>query len=153
TKITEMEVYSRMQTEPSLVDNVSLSFSDYGDTWVSSSFEEITSEQITSFLGGAPRYITVEFESATEFSLNEIEFLVGDQVKLDDCQDVILLDHAKSNAVNEATPIVLQNVYNKPFDLYVDLPKETTETDNLIFWSKLGSNEEINDPEIGPPCK
>jgi len=153
TKITELELYSKMSTSPSLVDNITLSFSDYGDLWTDVSFEEIDSEHINAFIGGAPRYFTLEFESANEFSLNEIEMLVGDQVKTEKCGDIILLDHAKSGVVNESTAISIENVYDKSFDLYVDLPKETSETDNLIFWSKLGSYDQIEEPEIGPGCK
>lgn len=153
TKISEIELYSKMKTTPSLLDNVTLSFSDYGEIWVSPSFNEITSGKIQAFLGGAPRYITMEFDASTEFSINEIELLVGDQVKTGDCSDIVLLDHAKSGAVNEATPITLENIYDKPFDLTVDLPRQTYEVDNLVFWSKVGSYDEIEKPEIGPGCK
>ena len=142
-----------MATTPSLLDNVTLSFSDYGEVWVSPSFEEITSGKIQAFLGGAPRYITMEFDASTEFSINEIELLVGDQVKTGDCSDIVLLDHAKSDALNEATAITLENIYDKPFDLTVDLPRQTYEVDNLVFWSKMGSYDEIEKPEIGPGCK
>lgn len=153
TKITEMEVYSRMATSPSLLDNVTLSFSDYGDVWTSVGFEEVSDEHINAFIGGAPRYFTLEFDSATEFSLNEIDMLVGDQVKTNDCADVVMIDHAKTGVVNEATPITIENTYDKPFDLSVDLPKEVSETDEIVFYSKLDSYDEIYEPEIGPGCK
>lgn len=153
TKITEMEVYSKMATSPSLVDNVMLSFSDYGDIWTAATFEEVNSEHINAFIGGAARYFNLEFESANEFLLNEIEMVVGDQVKIAKCDDVVLLDHAKSGVINASTPIDIENVYDKPFDLYVDLPKEVTETNDIIFWSKLGSYSQIDEPEIGPGCK
>ena len=153
TKITEIEVYSKMTTSASLVDNITLSFSDYGDIWTSVGFEEIDTEHVNAFIGSAPRYFRLGLDSATEFSLNEIEMLVGDQVDVAQCDDVILLDNAKSNAVNTSTPVVIENVYDKPFDLYVDLPKETSGTDDLIFWSKLGSYDQISQPEFGPSCK
>ena len=152
TKITEMEVYSKFDTVASLLDNVTLTFSDYGDEWVSATFSGVASDRINAYIGGAPRYITLEFESSTEFNLNEIEFLTGDQVKLEDCSDTLLLDNAKTNAVNEATPVVLENVYEKPFDLMVDIPTETTETDDIIFWNKLNSQTALDDSEIGPGC-
>ena len=153
TKITEMEVYSKAATTPSLLDNVTLTSSDYGEVWVSSSFEEITSEKVTAFLGGAPRYITIELEAATAFAINEIEFLVGDQVKTGDCSDIVLLDTAKSKSTNEATELTFENIYDKPFDLSIDVPRETYDMDNILFWSKLGSYTEIDKPEIGPGCK
>lgn len=150
TKIIEMELYSKIYMASSLVDNVSIVFSNYGDVWNSSDFTEINNNKIVSFLGGSPRYITLEFEASAEFSLNEIEFEVGDQVKLEECNDVVNLDHARSNTVNTATPIVLENVYGKTFDLYVDLPNDALATDNVVFWSKLGSMDELTYPEIGP---
>ncbi len=153
TKITEMEVYSKSKTTPSLLDNVTMTSSAYGEVWVSSSFEEVNSGQVNAFLGGAPRYITLDFEASTEFALNEIEFLVGEQVKTGDCSDVVLLDDAKSNTTNTAKPITFENIYDKPYDLSIDLPRETQEVDDIVFWSKLGSTTEIEKPEIGPGCK
>jgi len=153
TKITEMEVYSRLKTNPSLLDNVTLSFSDYGDLWTSVGFEEITNGQINAFIGGAPRYFRLEFDSATKFSLNEIEMVVGDQVKTAQCDDIVLLEHSKSEATNEASAITIENIYDKPFDLSIDLPKEVSEVDDVVFWSKLGAYDEIYEPEVGPGCK
>lgn len=152
TKITEMEVYSKFDTIASLLDNVTLTFSDYGDEWISATFSGVATDRINAYIGGAPRYLTLELESSTEFNLNEIELLTGDQVKLEDCSDTLLLDHAKTNAVNEATPVVLENVYEKPFDLTVDIPTETTETDDILFWNKLNSQAGLDDSEIGPGC-
>jgi hypothetical protein len=152
TKIMELEVYSEVETSPSLLDNISLSFSDYDDIWKSANFSEISSDKISAFVGGEPRYVTLELESSTEFSINEIEALVGSQVKLEDCEDAILLEESKTGAVNKSMPVILENIYDKPFDLTVDIPKETSESDNIIFWSKLGSQEEIDNPEIGPGC-
>jgi hypothetical protein len=153
TKIMEIELYSKVKTDPSLLDNVSLSFSDYGDIWTDVMFEEINNNKISGFMGGAPRYMRLEFLSATPFELNEIECLVGDQVKLAGCKEIIDLDHAPNKRIGESTPIVLENVYDKAFDLSVDIPKETSESEDIIFWSKLDSQTDVEDPQIGPGCK
>jgi hypothetical protein len=152
TKIMELEVYSRIQTDPSLLDNTTLSFSDYGDVWKSAPFTEISTDQLSAFIGGAPRYFRLELESKNKFNLNEIKMLVGDQVKLENCDDTVLLEESKTYATNTATPVVLENVYDKPFDLIVDLPKETQETSDIIFWSKCDSMGSLDNPEIGPAC-
>jgi hypothetical protein len=152
TKIMELEVYSKIETTSSLLDNISLSFSDYDDVWKSASFSEISSEEISAFVGGEPRHITLELESSTEFSINEIEALVGNQVKLEDCENDILLEESKTGVVNKSMPVVLENIYDKPFDLIVDIPKETSDNDDIIFWNKLESQEEIDNSEIGPGC-
>jgi len=153
TKIMEMELYSKIQTNPSLLDNLSLSFSDYGDIWTDVFFEEINDNKISGFMGGAPRYIRLELSSATVFELNEIECLVGDQVKIPGCNDVVNLLHAPGNSVGNSTPISIENVYDTPFDLIVDIPREATDSENILFWSKLGSQDDIIDPQIGPGCR
>jgi hypothetical protein len=151
TKITEMELYSRMPTDPSLLDNVILTYSSEGIVWNTASMVDRV-DYVSAFLGGAPRYITLELASPTTFFVNELDASVGDQLKTADCEDNILLDEARSGQTNEATQIVLENKYDKAFDLIVDLPKETHENDNIVFWSKIGSQAEIDTPEIGPPC-
>ncbi|MHA2217466.1 MAG: discoidin domain-containing protein, partial [Candidatus Hodarchaeales archaeon] len=152
TKIMEMEVYSRVKTDPALVDNVTMSFSDYGVVWKTVGFEELEEGKIGSFIGGAPQYFEIELESSTEFNINEIELLVGDQVKLPTCEASVFLDNAKTNATNVSTPLVLENNYDKPFDLLVDVPHEASKIDNLLFWSKLGSYTDIENPDRGPAC-
>ena len=152
TKIMEMEVYVRMLTNASLADNITMSFSDYGEVWKDVDFEEISTSKLSAFLGGGPRYISIELESANEFSLNEIELLVGDQVKLDDCTDSVLLDSAPNKRVGESTAVEIENIYGMPFDLYIDIPREVSGIDDLIFWSKLGSQTELDSPEVGPSC-
>lgn len=153
TKLLELELYSKIQTTASLIDNVIMSFSDYGDVWTFVPFESVSDNKISGFMGGAPRYIRLEFNSSGPFELNEVECLVGDQVKLPNCDDVILLDHAPNNKVGESTPVVLQNRYDKSFDLSVDIPLETTSSEDLVFWSKLNSYDDIIDPQIGPGCR
>ena len=152
TKIMEIELYSKIKIDTSLLDNVSLSFSDYGDVWNDVVFEEISDNKISGFMGGAPRYMRLGFSSATVFELNEIECLVGDQVKLQGCAEVVNLEHAPSRKLGDPTAIVLENVYDKPFDLSVDIPAETSESEDIIFWSKLHSQNDIEDPQIGPGC-
>jgi len=152
TKIMELELYSRVATDPSLVDNMTMSFSDYGEIWKDVEFEEIKEGHVTAFIGGSPRYFTLELESSNKFNINEIDLSVGDQLKLPDCGDTVLLEHSKQNVTNEPTTLTLENIYDRPFDLVVDLPKETDENDGLIFWSKLNSDDDIENPDIGPTC-
>ena len=153
TKITELEVYSRMYATPSLVDNVQVTFSDYGEVWNTGIFTVDGDDKISSFIGGAPRYISLEFDSATAFKLNEIQFLVGDQVKLENCDDNILLEHAKRNATASGTPVVLKNEYGRDLDLIVNLPKDVSNLDDVVFWSKMHSQEDLDKPQIGPPIR
>jgi len=153
TKIIEMELYSTIDTLASLSDNVNLIFSDYGDVWSTAQFVERSSSELSAFIGGAPRYMRLSFESSTSFILNEVECLVGDQVKLSDCGDTVLLNDAKSNAIGASTGVSLQNVYGAPFDLIVTIPVEVSNSEDLVFWNKLNSAEDVDDPQIGPGCR
>lgn len=152
TKIAEMEVYSRTPAEPSLLDNVLLYFSDEGVLWRPVTFTEGEENQIIGFVGGAPQYLRISFDSSTSFQLNEVSASIGDEVKLGSCSDFILLEDAKSESINEPTSVEITNVYDKPFDLSVDVPVDTSETNNLVFWSKLHSEEDIISPDVGPSC-
>jgi hypothetical protein len=152
TKIIELEVYSKVPINASLVDNVTLSFSDYNEIWKSVEFGETSPNEISAFIGGAPRYIQLTMESAVPFYVNEIEFLVGDDLKLENCEDSVLLKNSKTNAVNESMPLVLENIYDKAFDLFVDIPKETYDNEDLLFWSKLHSIDDVDNPQVGPGC-
>ena len=152
TKILELEVYSRVATDPALVDNITMSFSDYNEIVKDVEFEEIEEGHVSGFVGGSPRYFTVEMESTNEFSINEIDMSVGDQFKLPDCSDTVLLDHSRRDVTNSAKAVTLENIYDRPFDLIVDLPRETDENDGLVFWSKLESDDDIENPDIGPTC-
>ena len=152
TKILELEVYSRVATDPALVDNITMSFSDYNEVFKDVEFEEIEEGHVSGFIGGSPRYFTIEMEATNEFSINEIDMSVGDQLKLTDCSDTVLLDHSRRDVTNKSKAITLENIYDRPFDLVIDLPRETDENDGLIFWSKLESDDDIENPDVGPTC-
>lgn len=150
TKITELEVYSSFDITPSLADNVLMTYSVYGDLWTTLYFEENGADKITAFVGDSPRYFRLELNSQTCFQLNGMEASVGSQVKTEECEPFVLLEHAKINSVNEAYPIEVKNVYDVPLDLAVDIPGDVYSTDNLVFWSKAGSENELINPEVGP---
>jgi len=150
TKITEIEVYSRMFMSASLLDNIILSFSSYGDVWTTANFEKINDKQISAFIGGSPQFFRLELVSVGKFYLNEISAFVDDQVKLDKCDDIVLLEEAKSNLVNKASTLTLTNVYGKTLDLVVDIPNELYNVNDVLFWSRLNSWQSINEPNIGP---
>ena len=153
TKINEIEVYSKMKQDASLVDKIFLSFSDEGVIWNTASFIKQKEGSISSFIGAAPRYLRLELNSATEFDINEIELLVGDDITTKTCEDVVLLDETRQKVINPPKALEIVNNYDKAFDLSVDLPAEVSETDNIVFWSTLNSQAAIDGPKIGPSCK
>lgn len=152
TKLTELELYSDIYIEPSLIDNVFIMSSKDNELWKTSTFYDDSDNKITCFIGDAPRYIILELNSSVDFYLSEIEANVGDQVKIISCDNNILLENSKNKTVNKSMPVVIENVYNKALNLMVDIPKETTNVDSIIFWNKLRSYDTLNDSEIGPGC-
>lgn len=152
TKITELEVYSKFETDPALNDNISMSYSDYGDIWSTATFNEESISEIKSFIGGNPRYFRIEIDAQTKFRLDSMEASVGDQVKVEDCSSNIYLENSKTGVVNAAQKVDIDNVYDVPLDLFVNIPNQVVDNEDLIFWSKTGSIDEINSPEVGPPA-
>jgi hypothetical protein len=151
TKIYELEVYSKIPIDPTLLDNASYLFSDYGDFWSDTPFYKNGDGKITANIESAPRYLTLELVSQSEFSLRGIELTVGeDDLLLEECSNSIYLEHAKTNVINKSTAINIENVYDTLLDLVVDLPRNIESGNQLTYWSKLGSINEIMFPEIGP---
>lgn len=151
TKITEIELYSKLATDPSLSDNLTISFSDYGNVWRSVSLSSAGNNKVSAFVGGSPRYFKIEIDSATQFEINELEVNVGDQFVMDNCDDEVLLQEAKGNGASASTSITFENVYDKPFDLSVDIPRDlVASSTGLLFSSPLSSESSIETPEIGP---
>ena len=150
TKLTELEIYGRVELEPSFIDNVTLRYSSYGDVWNSATFLSCNDDVIMAHVGSYPRYVTLEFDTYEPFVLNEIEFLIGDEVKLSNCDDRVLLDDCKINSINDSTFFSVENVYDAPLTLSVDIFKDPYEESNIIFWNKLNSLNSLLNSEIGP---
>jgi len=155
TKLTEIEIYSLFEEDTPLTDISYISFSSYGDVWATSDFEkdyDVAGDVVEAGIANSPRYLIFELNSRAVFNLNFIETLVGSQVKLEDCSDELLLEDSKTNVTNDSTAMILENIYDRPFDLTVDIPKQTINTDTVLLWNKLGSQDELDDSEVGPAC-
>ena len=153
TKITELEVYSKMTMEPSLTDNILLQYSAYGDVWRTADFSKDTiEEKVVASIGGAPRYFKVELESPINFYLNEIDFIPGEQVINTECSKDVLISDAAINKDNASTEIDIYNMYDTSFDLYVDIPRNLSSARNILFWSSLDSQDRVENPQVGPGC-
>lgn len=150
TKITEMEVYSRIPNDVSMVDNTVLHFSDYNDKWRTAGFKAIDDKTTSAFIGGTPRYFRVAFESQTPFNMREISITTTEQTYIED--PVVLLDEAKNGVISAGKALTITNTFDKAFDLTVDLPRDLISSKNIIFWNTLNSLEVLADPELGPTC-
>ncbi len=150
TKITELEVYSRVDNDVSMVDNAILYFSDYKDLWRTTGFEAIDATHTSAFIGGTPRYFRLTLESQTKFNMRELSISVTDQTYLE--EDIVLLDEARTGVVSNGQAIEIINTYNRPFDLTVDIPRDLGSHSNIVLWNTLNSDAALADTEFGPKC-
>jgi len=150
TKVTEMEVYSRVPNDVSMVDNTILHFSDYKDKWRTTGFKTVDETTTAAFVGGTPRYFRVSFESQTAFNMREIAVSTTEQAYTED--SLVLIDEAKNGIISDSKEVVITNIYNKSFDLTVDIPRDLISSKNIIFWNTLNSFDTLKDPELGPTC-
>jgi hypothetical protein len=148
TKITEMEVYSRIENDVSMVDNTILHFSDYGDKWRTAGFKTRDNQTTYAFIGGTPRYFRVAFESQTPFNMREISVTTTEQAYIE--ESLILLEDTRQGKTGNSRAIQIKNTYNKAFDLTIDIPRNLVSSDNIVFWSTLNSEESLSNPEFGP---
>ena len=133
-----------------MVDNTVLHFSDYKDKWRTAGFKKIDNSTTSAFVGGTPRYFRVSFESQTAFNMREISVTTTEQAYIED--SLVLLDNARNGEVSPGRAIAIQNVFNKPFDLIVDIPRDLVSSKNVIFYNTLNSYNALNNSVVGPAC-
>jgi hypothetical protein len=149
TKMMEIELYSKFKTDPTLVDNASLIKSDYGEDWSSASFYDSQDNEIRAVIGDATKYFKLELESQSSFELQSIFCDVSAESKMKDCVDNILLEGSKLNSVGEINKVEIENVFDRPQDLHVGIPRDMSNYNALLYWSKLDSDESIKYPQVG----
>lgn len=151
TKLTELEVYSSMDIESSLVDNVFLSASVYGDYWTNLVFEDIDTDMIKTTLTGSPRYFKIEINSQDIFFLYEMWAEISlEHIKSLGCETSLIMVDAKGGGWLPSKVVEIENQYNRPLDLYVTLLRSLNTSKNVLWWSKCNSLETILNAEIGP---
>jgi len=150
TKITELEVYSRVANDVSMVDNAVLYFSDYQDLWRTTGFKAVDDKNTSAFIGGTPRYFRLTLESQTKFNMRELTIKVTDQTFVYD--EILLLEDAKRNSIGAGKAVDIVNTYNRPFDLTIDIPRDLGTFNNIVFWNTLSSQEALTNTEFGPTC-
>lgn len=152
TKLTELELYSSIYFEPSLLDNVFLSISNYNEDWFDLAFtqDKHDATKINSLVLGSPRYFKLELQSQELFSLFEISADVSsEKLKSLECTNTIHITDAPRNAV-VTKEFFIENSYEKPLDLYVDIPSELFNTRAILSWLKCNDLDTTINAEIGP---
>jgi len=153
TKISEMEVYSSMDILPSLLDNINVQTSIYGDDWFEIPFmdDELNSEHIKGYINGSPRYFRLHLKSEDLFNLKELSCEITEEdLKSLDCTDTLLLNNAPKNIITASQEVVLENSYDVPLNVIVDIPKKLFKSNALLSWIKCTSEENTINAEVGP---
>jgi len=153
TKITELELYSKITVEPTLIDSISLLTSIYGGDWNEVVFTgcENNSEKISAYISGNPRYFRIEVTPQSEFELKEVNAVITDsRIKSLGCGDTLLTNFAPRGVVVKSTTLDIENTFNIPMDLVVDIPTQLFTSSAMLSWLKLDSEVSTINSEIGP---
>jgi hypothetical protein len=152
TKITEIEVFSYLLIEPSLLDNVSVYSSVYSDEWYELVFTEdvVDSGRIKAHVAGSPRYLKLEIKSQDIFKFKELNaFVSNEYIKNLDCYNTIAADNAPKGVVTESKELTIENTYNVPLNLIVDIPADLFKQEDILSWIRFDSEESTINAEIG----
>ena len=153
TKIIEIELYSRFKIVPTLIDNVTVRTSVYGDTWdvLSFSNDQTDSTLISAFVDSNPQYFNIIIEPQDDFELYEMSLsLDGGGVGSVGCLESVIPVEAKNGTLSSVSCIEVENIYDVPLHLYVNIPKNLYTDSNLLSWIKLSSEETSFYGEVGP---
>lgn len=145
TKMSEFEVYSSFPVEPSLVDNVLLTMSVYGDKWHPAAFEYSEDEDtIEAAASLSPRYFRLSVFSQDIFKIDSFSMTVTDSIKTKGCEDEILLTYGEGY-VSDVQEVSFENLYNTVSDFTVGLPNSYNEAQIKVLDLEFNGEDTNND--------
>jgi len=153
TKIIEMELYSEIPVEPTLLDNIRLQSSVYGDYWNEVSFttDDLDVERVNAYISYNPRYFKLQLQSQDMFELKEITASLSEEhLKSLYCENTIFQDNAPKYQMTSSKLIEIENTYDIPLDLSIDIPAQLFKEDYLLSWIRFDSEETTINGEVGP---
>lgn len=153
TKIIEMEVYSEIPVEPTLLDNIRMQSSVYGDYWNEVTFtaDELDDERINAYISYNPRYFKLQLQSQDVFELKELTASISEEhIKSLYCENTISQDNAPKYQMTSSKLIEIENTYDIPLNLSVDIPVQLFKENYLLSWIRFDSEETTINGEMGP---
>jgi len=154
TKLCEFELYAGVSdTTSSLVGSIEMQRSHYGDSWWPLELTEnnITNE-LSAYVGDTPRHFIIEIEPITTMEIFDVIFNVkNEDVYMGEkgCEYSVHLDASKTGEVNPSKMISIENVYGTPSTLFVDIPLDEQSEKGLVFFSTMGDNDSVVNPNVG----
>ena len=155
TKISEFQVFAVSESEESLGDNIQVLFSADGETFTTAALLDSTENDAEYKLGASPQYLRLVFRPTLQLSINDaqVEF-EEDQVsfgKEGRLTSGVTIPDARVGRVGAAFPLEITNDMTESADLILDIPADITSSKQLLYFSKLNSQEDIVTPQVGPP--
>ena len=156
TKITEFQVFAVSDNVEALGDNIQPQFSSDGVGFTTAELESATTKEATYKLGGSPQFMRLIFRPTLQLDINDINFrfeqdqtCFGEEGRL--LSDMSVDEARVGDIPGAATPLEIKNVTGETADLLLDIPSDINTARQLLYFSKLNSEDDIIRPQVGPP--
>lgn len=154
TKICEMELYCQVENvRSSMTSSLDIAYSEYGDYWWPTTGTEGESS-VVAYIGDSPRYLNIIVKPINEIQISEIKLNVSyEDVYMGEkgCTHIALPNETRVGYLYNAPQVVnFKNVYDKSYDLYVDIARDELKDEGTIFYSLMSDDDSIESPLVGP---
>lgn len=155
TKIAEFEVYAVSESNDALGDNIQILFSANGDSFATADLITADESEATYKLGNSPQFLRIIVRPTLTTSVSEVrvefeedQVCFGEEGRL---LGNLTIEDARRGEIGEATPLLITNDMGQTADLLLDIPSDIQTSRQLLYFSKLHSEEDIKRPQVGPP--
>lgn len=155
TKITEFEVYAVSESNETLGDNVQFLFSADGETFVTADLLEANEKEASYKFGNSPQFIRMIIRPTLTTSVSDVrvdfeqdQVCFGEEGRL---LGNLPIEDSRIGSAGVANVVAVTNNTGQTADLLVDISPDVTTTNQLLYFSKLHSEEDIRVPQVGPP--
>lgn len=155
TKITEFQVFGTSRSQEALGDNVQVLFSHDGETFATAELIRASSTNAEYKIANSPQYLRLIFRPTVDLTLKDIDVrfeddqvCFGEEGRLEGAMSV---SAAVVGAPGDSTPLQITNRTGQIADLLLDLPPDTASARQLMYFSRLSSQADVDFPQVGPP--
>ncbi len=154
TKISEMEIYAKSRSLPSLLDNVTLKVSDDGTRWRYVPFEDSPeTNTVTAYIKSSPQYALLEITSQLQFKAYGLHVGISNTNVRSDCTDSLMVSSVRPNDFSLTDRVDLENLYGVPCNLYVDIDRSGLQGKHIVAHLVCSGTESLTDALVGPGAR
>lgn len=155
TKISEVELYCPLVSKAALDSSIELFYSTDGSTFYKADYESVDENTLKLKVGIPIQYIRVFITPETTLTLNSLESdeenIFVEYKKASTDEDVGIVDlQVEKGGFSKEEHLKIRNRTGEAADILIDLDFEDL-NDFVVLKSTLNSEEDILEPEIGPP--